>query len=102
VIGRASVALARHRDWLYLNRTERRAAAMPPPLAVHPDGRMAEPISTSQVNSTVQPSRKLAAVIVAGGAGLGVVLLLSALGLWFHYGTAVFFEMIVSGLSACF
>ena len=29
-------------------------------------------------------------------------LLLSALALWFHYGTAVFFEMIASGISACF
>jgi len=41
-------------------------------------------------------------VIVAAGAGLGAVALLGALGLWFHYGTAVFFEMIASGISACF
>jgi hypothetical protein len=25
-----------------------------------------------------------------------------ALVLWFHYGTAVFFEMIASGIAACF
>jgi len=49
-----------------------------------------------------QPSRKAATVIVAGGAGLGVVVLVGALGLWFHYGTAVFFEMIASGIAACF
>jgi hypothetical protein len=63
---------------------------------------MAQPISTPQMTSAPQPSRKVAPVIVAGGAGFGVLLLLGALGLWFHYGTAVFFEMITSGLSACF
>jgi hypothetical protein len=30
------------------------------------------------------------------------ILLAAALALWVHYGTAVFFEMIVSGLEACF
>ena len=40
--------------------------------------------------------------VAVGGAALGVVLLLGALVLWFHYGTAVFFEMIASGISACF
>jgi len=28
--------------------------------------------------------------------------MLGALVLWFHYGTAVFFEMIASGISSCF
>ena len=41
-------------------------------------------------------------MIVAGGVGLGAALLLGALVLWFHYGTAVFFEMISSGIAACF
>jgi hypothetical protein len=41
------------------------------------------------------------AVIVAG-AGLGAAILFGALALWFQYGTAVFFEMIASGISACF
>jgi hypothetical protein len=40
--------------------------------------------------------------LAVGGVGLGVVLLLGALVLWFRYGTAVFFEMIASGISACF
>jgi hypothetical protein len=31
-----------------------------------------------------------------------VALLLGALVLWFHYGTAVFFETIASGFAACF
>ena len=64
---------------------------------------MAQPISTpQQMISAPQPSRKVATAIVAGGAGLGAVVLLGALGLWFHYGTAVFYEMIASGFSACF
>ena len=40
--------------------------------------------------------------MVVGGAGLGVAVLLGALVLWFHYGAAVFFEMIASGIAACF
>ena len=48
------------------------------------------------------PGRRLASAIVIGGAGLGAAVLLGALVLWFHYGTAVFFEMIASGISACF
>ncbi len=41
-------------------------------------------------------------MLVVAGAGLGAALLLGALVLWFHYGTAVFFEMIASGIAACF
>ena len=49
-----------------------------------------------------RPARKLPAVILVAGAALAAALLMGALGLWFHYGTAVFFETIASGLSACF
>jgi hypothetical protein len=37
-----------------------------------------------------------------GAAGLGAASAVGALALWFHYGTAVFFEMIASGIAACF
>jgi hypothetical protein len=47
-------------------------------------------------------SRKAASAIVIGAAGLGIASLLAAGALWVHYGTAVFFEMIASGISACF
>jgi hypothetical protein len=40
--------------------------------------------------------------IIAGSAVLGGAILLGAAVLWIHYGTAVFFEMITSGISACF
>jgi hypothetical protein len=64
---------------------------------------MAQPLSPPQpLHGELQPARRFARGVVAGGAGLGVLLLLGALGLWVHYGTAVFFEMIASGISACF
>jgi hypothetical protein len=47
-------------------------------------------------------SRRVAPAIVWGGLGLGGVLMFGALALWFHYGTAVFFEMMASGIAACF
>jgi len=50
----------------------------------------------------LQPARRVAPAIVIGGAGLGAVVLAGAMVLWFHYGTTVFFEMIASGISACF
>jgi hypothetical protein len=64
---------------------------------------MAHPISTPRPSPGALPqARRLARAIVVGAAGLGIAVLLGALVLWFHYGTAVFFEMIASGISACF
>jgi hypothetical protein len=64
---------------------------------------MAQPISTRQEAPSVMPAgRKAAAGIAAGLVGIGVAALAAALALWFHYGTAVFFEMIAAGVSACF
>ena len=63
---------------------------------------MAQPVFSPQDMIATPASRKAASAIVAGSAVLGAVVLLGALALWFHYGTAVFFEMIASGISACF
>jgi hypothetical protein len=64
---------------------------------------MVQPISTPQeIPSALRSGRGVAPAIVVGGAGFGVVILLGALGLWFHYAPAVFFEMIASGIAACF
>jgi len=46
--------------------------------------------------------RGIASTIVACSAAAGATLLLGALALWAHYGTAVFFEMLASGIAACF
>jgi len=67
---------------------------------------MAQPISTPQDVSAaisppgIRPPSAVSALAVAG-AGLGTALLLGTLALWFHYGTAVFFETIASGIAAC-
>ena len=78
------MALARAFDWLYLNR-------------------MVQPISTQQeMMATTRPQGRVASAIVWGAAGLGGLVTLGAAALWFHYGTAVFFEMIAAGIAACF
>lgn len=63
---------------------------------------MAQPVSTQPEMPAILPGRKLASALVVGSAALGALVLAGALGLWFHYGTAVFFEMITAGISACF
>jgi hypothetical protein len=45
---------------------------------------------------TVPHSRPL--IVIAAVAG---ILLAGTVALWAHYGTAVFYEMIVAGLAAC-
>jgi hypothetical protein len=40
--------------------------------------------------------------IIVGGVVFAAAVLLGASVLWVHYGTAVFFEMIASGIAACF
>jgi hypothetical protein len=64
---------------------------------------MAQPISTQAATiKATQPQGRVASAIVWAAAGLGALVLLGALSLWFHYGTTVFFEMIAAGISACF
>ena len=40
--------------------------------------------------------------ILIGAAVVAVVLVGGTVVLWAHYGSAVFYEMIVSGIAACF
>ena len=66
---------------------------------------MAQPISTQPGTASASPaSHRITSVVVVvvGAAALGAAALLGAAVLWFHYGTAVFFEMITSGIAACF
>ncbi len=64
---------------------------------------MVQPISTQQgLTAATRPQGRVALAIVWTAALLGAVVLIGALALWFHYGTAVFFEMIAAGISACF
>jgi len=47
--------------------------------------------------ATSHVSRPLLLLAAAGG-----ILLAGTVALWAHYGTAVFYEMIVAGIAACF
>ena len=40
--------------------------------------------------------------LVIAGAAVGGMLLAGALALWGYFGSAVFYEMVVAGLAACF
>ena len=84
MITRGATALACFGNWPYLNP-------------------MVQPISTQGgMMAVTRPQGRVAAMIVWGAAGLGALVGLAAAALWFHYGTAVFFEMIAAGISACF
>lgn len=61
---------------------------------------MAQPVPVRDSLSPAHPSG-VAFAIVAATAVFAVVLVVGAAALWVHYGTAVFFEMIKSGIAAC-
>lgn len=63
---------------------------------------MVQPISAQPHDVAAPAQGRLASAILWGAAGIGGLALLAAAALWFHYGTAVFFEMIAAGVSACF
>ena len=65
---------------------------------------MAQPISTQHGMMRGSPAAAAGWRRRSSGAppALARSCLLGALALWFHYGTAVFFEMIAAGISACF
>ena len=87
MIATAPTALARDPGWPYLNYMVRTAPQMSIPESAAPARR---------------PLGGVAFGIIVGGAVLAAAVLLGASVLWVHYGTAVFFEMIASGLLACF
>jgi len=63
---------------------------------------MVQPLSSQPLMAAATPQGRVASVVVRTAAGLGAIILLAAVALWYHYGTAVFFEMISAGISACF
>jgi hypothetical protein len=87
VIKAAPAALARRAGWPYL-------------------GVMLDTARQRSIEESAVPMRRplggVAFGIVAGSAVVVAALLLGASVLWAHYGTAVFFEMITSGIAACF
>ena len=63
---------------------------------------MAQSLYTPQGVPVGSKPGRVARVVAVVAAALAAILLLAALVLWFHYGTAVFFEMIAAGFAACF
>ena len=63
---------------------------------------MAQPLSTQQLPPSALPPGRVGMLVACAVGGLGAMIVLAALVLWFHYGTAVFFEMVTAGFSACF
>jgi hypothetical protein len=83
VMSGAAIPLACLRNWPYLER-------------------MAQPVSTHPDSTAARPQGRVASIIVWSAAGTGALAVLGAAALWFHYGAAVFFEMIAAGIAACF
>jgi hypothetical protein len=53
----------------------------------------------SEIQSSSSRHVSRASLIASVGAGLVVA---GTIALWAHYGTAVFYEMILAGIAACF
>jgi hypothetical protein len=87
VIDAAPAALARRPGWAYLE--------------VMLDAAHQNAIQESAIPAR-RPIGGVAFGVIVGGSVLAAAILLGASVLWVHYGTAVFFEMIASGIAACF
>jgi hypothetical protein len=61
---------------------------------------MAQPLSSPHLVTSAAPAGRGTVRVVAGGI-VGAVIVLGTLALWARYGTAVFFDMITSGIAAC-
>jgi hypothetical protein len=59
------------------------------------------PEEDSMPESMTAPTLRFSRPVIAAGAVI-VLLLAGTLALWAHYGTAVFYEMILAGIAACF
>jgi hypothetical protein len=54
-------------------------------------------------SDSLLPSQRFASLpVIVVSAGVAGILLAGALVLWAHYGSAVFYEMILAGIAACF
>jgi len=67
------------------------------PVVAHGPARLHAPANTRRIAGAPDRAGNPGGRLVAGAA-----IMLGTLVLWFHYGTAVFFEMIAAGFNACF
>jgi len=64
---------------------------------------MAQPLSSFKLDlAAPRPGDGRRRVLLWAGAGVGGLLLAGSAALWFHYGTAVFFQTIANGFRNCF
>jgi hypothetical protein len=63
---------------------------------------MAQPLSSHDLMTVSRSSGWLRPALLWGAVALLTLVMLATIALWFHYGTAVFFEMIAAGFAACF
>jgi hypothetical protein len=59
-------------------------------------------VTPSMSDHTSGAGRLAARPVLLGLAAAGGLLVAATAALWAHYGTAVFYEMIVAGINACF
>ena len=52
--------------------------------------------------TAAEPSASVQRTVATIAAVVGAVLVVATAALWAHYGTAVFYEIILAGLNACF
>ena len=95
VISSPSAALAGRHASAYLKGRE---PGLPSPIVI-----MAQPLHpASPVSDNSPTAGRTPVVLLLAGAGVGGLVVLGVLALWFHYGSQVFFEMIRTGFAACF
>jgi hypothetical protein len=64
---------------------------------------MAQPLHPAHPLEDNSPTAgRTSSVLLWSGVGVGGLMVIGALTLWFHYGSQVFFEMIRTGFAACF
>jgi hypothetical protein len=64
---------------------------------------MAQPLHSAHPLQDNSPTvGRAPSVLLLAGAGVGGLVVVGVLALWFHYGTQVFFEMVRTGFAACF
>ena len=59
-------------------------------------------LSAARMSETSEYSAPVQRTVVTIAAVFAGVIVVAAAALWAHYGTAVFYEVILAGLNACF
>jgi hypothetical protein len=59
-------------------------------------------MSPIMLETSTQTSQSASRPLLIGAAVISVALIGGTVALWAHYGSAVFYEMIVAGIAACF